>query len=140
MTSQSLLILCNFCLKHFLYPSIFFEIRMKIKIGHLIYIYTYIKYFVFRREMSKKFRISDNTKSNVSAWIRNIHIFRYIFISNANSGGIMHQVNGNINHKIIIRILKLEETFWTCLSKKFVERNFPEITSPFWNTNHSSKY
>lgn len=47
----------------------------------------------------------------------------------------MRQVNGNINHKIIIRILK-EKTSWTCLSKKFVEQNFPEITSPFSNTNH----
>lgn len=52
---------------------------MKIKIGHLIYIYTYIKYFVFRREMSKKFRISDNTKSNVSAWFHTKYTYFPIY-------------------------------------------------------------
>lgn len=37
----------------------------------------------------------------------------------------MHEVNGNINHKIIIWILKLifpKETSWICLSKKFIEQ------------------
>lgn len=97
----------------------FFEIRMKIKIGHFIYI-SNILYFEEKCRRNFVFPIIQN---RIFQHRYEIYIFSdisyHIFISNANSRGIMHEVNGNINHKIIIRILKLifpKETSWICLS------------------------